>query len=380
VPSEVRAVIESHTGPVTAAHTASAGLNSEIAVILETDGGRVFVKGRPAGRPAVTQRREAAINPYVRHLAPRLLWQANTCGWDLLGFEQVSGRHANYAPGSGHLAVVVTVLCELGTLRCPDQPEIKHAEQRWSAHLDDPDAAELFAGDTLLHTDFNPLNLLIHRDTARVIDWAWPTRGAAFIDPACWIVRLIAAGHTPHSAQAWARRCPAYATAPANAIALFALASSRMWQEIAQHDPAPWKRHMATAARTWLASSDLTSRLPAFSGRPFCASPTAAPTPAVLSTEHHHRDPGTRFAVVAGGGQDMNTIGGSATRNLVQENLHTGRVTPNAIAEGIALITEALPRGPAGHYRCRPRSPRCTTRHPAPRRPTGHRSWRCTSC
>ena len=117
VPSEVRAVIESHTGPVTAAHTASAGLNSEIAVILETDGGWVFVKGRPAGRPAVTRRREAAINPYVRHLAPRLLWQANTGGWDLLGFEHVSGRHANYAPGSGHLAVVVTVLCQLGTIR-----------------------------------------------------------------------------------------------------------------------------------------------------------------------------------------------------------------------------------------------------------------------
>jgi hypothetical protein len=266
VPAEVRDTVHALTGPVSAAHTASEGLNSELAVLLETAAGRVFVKGRPAGRPAVTQRREAAINPYVRHLAPRLLWQVRTDGWDLLGFEHVAGRHADYAPGSNHLGVVVDVLRRLATIRCPTQPEIKHAEQRWSGYLDDPDAAELFAGEALLHTDLNPLNLLIHGSTAHVIDWAWPTKGVAFIDPACWIVRLVAAGHSLHSAENWARQCPAYAAAPDHAIAFFALATCRMWEEIAQHEPVPWKQHMAAAARTWLASTGTTSRLSTRSG------------------------------------------------------------------------------------------------------------------
>ena len=243
---------------MTAARTATEGLNSEIAVSLETTSGRVFVKGRPVGRSATTQRREAAINPYVRHLAPRLLWQARTGSWDLLGFEHAPGSHADYAPGSRHLGVVVDVLRQLGTTQCPEQPEVRNAEQRWSEHLDDPGTAELFAGETLLHTDFNPLNLLIHGDTTRIVDWAWPTRGAAFIDPACWIVRLIAAGHSARSADAWARQCPEYAAAPSHATALFALATCRMWNEIAQHEPAPWKRHMAIAASRWLAYTGTT--------------------------------------------------------------------------------------------------------------------------
>jgi hypothetical protein len=37
-------------------------------------------------------------------------------------------------------------------------------------------------GDALLHTDFNPLNILVGPDRVWMIDWAWPTRGAAFID------------------------------------------------------------------------------------------------------------------------------------------------------------------------------------------------------
>ncbi|MGH3608727.1 MAG: hypothetical protein ACRDRD_11660 [Pseudonocardiaceae bacterium] len=41
--------------------------------------------------------------------------------------------------------------------------------------MDDTSALQ---GDTLLHTDLDPLNVLIN-DTARVIDWAWPTCGAA---------------------------------------------------------------------------------------------------------------------------------------------------------------------------------------------------------
>ena len=50
------------------------------------------------------------------------------------------------------------------------------------------------------------------------------------------------------------------------------------------------------------------------------------------------------------------------------------------IAEGVALITAALPRGQPARTSSRRRSPRSTTRRRAPRRPTGHRSPHCTNC
>ncbi len=53
-----------------------------------------------------------------------------------------------------------------------------------------------------------PGNVLIASD-ARLVDWAWPTRAAPWIDPACWIVWLIASGHNPADAETSAASVPA---------------------------------------------------------------------------------------------------------------------------------------------------------------------------
>jgi serine/threonine-protein kinase RIO1 len=68
------------------------------------------------------------------------------------------------------LPTVVQVLNRLQQIPCPDLP-VKRAEQRWAAYLDDDAARNLLAGDTLLHTDFNPLNVLMDAGTAWIIDW-----------------------------------------------------------------------------------------------------------------------------------------------------------------------------------------------------------------
>jgi hypothetical protein len=102
--SGLRDAVESRTGPVLAATTAVEGQNSEVAAILDTACGSVFIKGRRSAHPRVwTQEREAMINPYVCHVGPRLLWHVETAGWNVLGFEHVAGRHADYAPGSPDL-------------------------------------------------------------------------------------------------------------------------------------------------------------------------------------------------------------------------------------------------------------------------------------
>jgi len=248
----VRDLIQAQTGSVRSARTMTAGLNSQLAAVLETAAGPVFVKGLRTDHPGVVrQHREAMINPYVLPLAPKLRWEAEGAGWNLLAFDYVPGaRHADYTPGSADLPAVVQVLNQLQRIPCPDLP-VKQAEHRWAAYLDNIAARELLTGQTLLHTDFNPLNVLIGAGTARLIDWAWPTRGAAFIDPACLLLRLMLSGHTAAQAEAWAAQCDSWAAASGKAIDAFAIACARLYAEIAHVGPQPWKQRLAAAAQHW---------------------------------------------------------------------------------------------------------------------------------
>jgi thiamine kinase-like enzyme len=170
---------------------------------------------------------------------------------DLLAFDYIPGtRPADYTPGSADLPTVVQVLNRLQQIPCPDLP-VKRAEQRWAAYLDDDAARELLAGNTLLHTDFNSLNVLIRDGAAWIIDWAWPTRDAAFIDPACFLLRLMLGGHTAAQAEAWAAQCDSWTAASDKAIDAFALACARLYAEIAHEDLEPWKQRLAAAAQEW---------------------------------------------------------------------------------------------------------------------------------
>jgi hypothetical protein len=96
--------------------------------------------------------------------------------------------------------------------------------------------------------------VLIAPDRRWLIDWAWPTLGAAWTDPACWLLHLIAAGgHTPAAADRQAARLPAYADAERAHLDLFARASARLWQEINQTSRSDWTTKMAQAAQSWAA-------------------------------------------------------------------------------------------------------------------------------
>ena len=250
LPASTRHAVQRHTGAVRSATTVAAGQNSAVAALLATDTGAVFVKGLPRDYPRRwNQDMEAMVNPHVTHLAPRLLWRVQD-HWDLLGFEVVRGRHADYRPGSPDLPYVARAAAELGTTPCPDLP-IKRAEHRWREYIPKPAELAMLAGDNLLHTDYNPLNILITGGRAVLVDWAWPTKGAGWIDPTCLILRLIAHGHTTQSAEAVIADTPAWQTAPAHGIAIFARACASMWHEIAIANPTGWTQRMAQAASDW---------------------------------------------------------------------------------------------------------------------------------
>ena len=250
LPGVVRAAIVAHTGAISHVDLIGAGRNHQLAAVVHTTGGAVFVKGMRADHPgAWTQQVEARINPYVLVVAPRLRWQARVGGWNLLAFDHVAGHPANLAPGSADLPAVAAMLRRLGDLPTPDVP-LKRIEQRWAAYAD-PGELALLAGDSLLHTDLNPGNLLVADTGVSVVDWAWPTAGAGWIDPACLALWLIAEGHTPARAEAWAWAHTHLAGVDPNALDVFTAVNRRLWRSIADDNPQPWKQRVAAAAHHW---------------------------------------------------------------------------------------------------------------------------------
>jgi hypothetical protein len=241
LPCEVREAVVERTGLVREVRPVTAGSNAELAAVVDGSAGPTFVKagtisGHEDGRQARALRREAAINPHVREFAPRLHWTVEAGGWLVLGFEHVDGRHADYAPGSPDLNTVAAFIRELHMLACPEAVEMR-VERRWEGFADD---VSVLAGETLLHTDLNPRNLLITRSgRPYVVDWAFASRGAAWIEVGQVIPWLIHAGHSPAEAEAWADQIPAWRQADPAAIDLYAQVSAERWRRHSQANPRP---------------------------------------------------------------------------------------------------------------------------------------------
>jgi hypothetical protein len=250
LPPPGRQAVADKTGAVHQAATVQGGMNSGIASLLETESGSVFVKGIPAHHPqAGAQRREAAVAPHLPTSCPRLYWHLELDGWSLLGYEVVSGRHADYAPGSPDLPLVEAALNELQGIAAPADIDIKNAVDRWAQYAP-PGTVQHFDGNSLLHTDYAPDNVLIAGERARLVDWAWPTRGAAWIDPGALALRLMHAGHPVETAIAFAQRFPSWRNAAPEALAAFGAATAALWHEIAEEDSTAWKTSMAQRSAT----------------------------------------------------------------------------------------------------------------------------------
>jgi len=256
LPGPLKQAIEARTGRITTVRIATAGQNSPLAAIIDTGDGKVFAKGLPsAHRRVITQAREAAVAPLVSEISPALLWHFDEAGWNVLGYECVDGHHADYTPGSPDLDRPVQLMDALSEIKVPDDSgPFKRAEDRWKPYLDDPESASVFAGPVLTHSDWTPDNVLVSAHRAWLIDWAWPTLGAGWTDPACWVLRLIASGgHTASEAERHASRLPAFKDADPAHIDLFAAANVRLWAEVAQSSTSAWTKKVAQAAQSWSA-------------------------------------------------------------------------------------------------------------------------------
>lgn len=257
LPDSLREAIGERTGPIISVRTVSDGQNSSLAAVVETRDGRVFVKGLKSDhRTVVTQAREAAVAPLLKGIAPELLWSFDDdagVGWHVNAFEYIEGRAADYSPRSPDIDLVLGHLEALSAIEIPGGPPFKPMPRRFKTYVRNyPSDAEVFGGSTLAHTDWIPTNILVSDGQAWLIDWAWATPGADWIDPAFWLLRLMAGGHTANEAESIVATLPAYANADPAHVDLFARANVRLWDEIVQAHPATeWSRKLADASREW---------------------------------------------------------------------------------------------------------------------------------
>ncbi|WTL69424.1 phosphotransferase [Streptosporangium sp. NBC_01495] len=167
--------------------------------------------------------------------APRLLWADDVDGWHLLLFEHAPGREADLTPGSPHISAVVNAVAAI-SVPCPwaeapsvtvkvaallRQAEMLMAESpaeyaRYGPLVKALDLDE-FNGTVLLHADLHAGNLLVDGGRCWVVDWSMACQGAAWVDVALWIPRLIDAAPAPADAEEVAARVPAWGSAPEDA-------------------------------------------------------------------------------------------------------------------------------------------------------------------
>ncbi|WP_433194423.1 phosphotransferase [Nocardia sp. CA-107356] len=231
LPRPVRAELERRLGArVRTAASQSGGFSHGMAArLLLDDGRRVFAKAiNCADNLSGMYRTEARTAARLPRTVPTssVQFTVDIAGWFAVVFDDLDGRHPRLERPTELRAVLATVEQLTHTLTpspLSDAPTIadgygprlncwrRFAGQGPPSDLDSWSLSNLdrlaelestwpehAAGDTLLHTDLRPDNMLLRPEGGvSVIDWAWPCVGAAWIDLVSLAPSIAASGVDP---------------------------------------------------------------------------------------------------------------------------------------------------------------------------------------
>jgi Ser/Thr protein kinase RdoA (MazF antagonist) len=243
VPAVTKSVVELLAGGrVLAATNCTGGFSPGLASRLAfADGREVFVKGMDAAEwpdQATFYRAEALVSASLpAHVpAPRLLGSSDDGRWVVLVFECIEGSEPDLRRQPEDAFLVAVALDDLAAVLTPAPVAVPSAHPRlggwtdlaansdrlarlpalspWAAAnlttLIDLEAAGLAAalGDSLVHFDAYPHNILLAADRVWFVDWPHARRGAPFIDLILFASAAAAAGIDPEKLLA-GRACTA---------------------------------------------------------------------------------------------------------------------------------------------------------------------------
>ncbi|MDX3109883.1 aminoglycoside phosphotransferase family protein [Nonomuraea angiospora] len=280
VPAEVRAAIEKLLGSeVAAAASQPGGFSEGVAARLRlADGGRAFVKAASSlVAPGVARfhRREIEVS---RRLpdgvpAPRLLHAHDDGTWVALVFEDVEGRLPAQPWERDELDRVLAAATGLARALTPSpiDPALLAPPRlggwralaneggagrlppvsRWASdHLDElvaleEAAASSLTGETLLHGDLYPFNIMLTADRVLVVDWPHAWAGAPHCDVLTLLSSASLSGVDP---QAFAREHPLTRDLPPEAIDAFLAAHAGFLLRLAATAGPGADRHLVAMA------------------------------------------------------------------------------------------------------------------------------------
>lgn len=150
----------------------------------------------------------------------------------------------------GWREMVARPLSDLGGWERRHLRDLSELETHWAHYAD---------GATLVHGDIRPDNMIIAMGGGVfVVDWAQPSRGAAWQDVADLVPHMIMAGHSPASAEKTLIGVQAWDFAPSDVITGYAASFAGYWTRMSRQ-PAPpgvpnlraYQRRAAAAAIAW---------------------------------------------------------------------------------------------------------------------------------
>ncbi|WP_347403777.1 phosphotransferase [Micromonospora sp. WMMD710] len=184
---------------------------------------------------------------------PAVEWHFEADGWLVVGFEHCDGPHADLSPASPDLDLLAEALTVLGETPAPDVPLFTPTARLGFEH-------PAMGGNTLVHTDLGPANLIVTPHGLRIVDWAMATKAAPWVELAMLTQWLISAGHTPQQAEQWLARHPAWGLTDPKALDYFAMMSAEKWASKSTGSTAAWVRDLAAWTSQWAAYRCRTGR------------------------------------------------------------------------------------------------------------------------
>lgn len=253
----------------------SPGFASRLAL---ADGRRVFVKAIDAERwphEVAAYRDEVRVNATMPESvpAPRFLGSVDDQRWVVLAFDDVDGTSPGAPWTPDTLGRVVEAAVALGRAEAPDAVTETHFPRLggwatltadrldpWAAgHLPDLVALEkagleLAHGDTLVHCDLYPHNILLTPDRVVFVDWPHARRGSNVVDLVTVLSSAVDDGLDPDAAL---RRHAAHVPGDEIDAVLAAHAGFLVSGGLAELPPgleriAAAKRTLGAAATRWL--------------------------------------------------------------------------------------------------------------------------------
>ncbi|MFE0527160.1 aminoglycoside phosphotransferase [Micromonospora parva] len=246
LPASVTAGIAERVGGTFDVTPASSGDHAEIASTVTGPVGRIFVKAASGELSVRSLRYELVVTRSIDRYAPAVLWQFESDGWLVVGTEHLAGPHPGLSPGSTGLDLLLATLTALQETPAPGGTWFTPAARLGFAH-------PAMDGETLIHSDLNPTNLIVTSLGLRIVDWAWATKAAAWVELALLVPWLIGSGHSAQQAEEWLAQLPAWTATDHQVLDDFATRNAMKWVAKSRQSTERWVHDLAMWTSKWTA-------------------------------------------------------------------------------------------------------------------------------